>query len=625
MSDSLIKSITAQEYGLFKYNNAMFICTADKEYTFISANSVCLRLLGYSRRELKQQFDNKALRLIHPDDREDSIKVVQDQLGKQGERTFNIKLRVNSKNNGYYMVDFSGRLFDRDGETFVAVGVSSGIRQLHFVAEMHSMEDFMNKVRNLTEDNFFEYDIQNDTMICSGMFAKRFDLPEVINNFADLIRNSNIVDAISREDVSSKNILSVNGTTVSKKIKLKDNANNNYWYMVHYRVYPDADGKAARVIGKMNDITIQQNEIEKLTKLSETDSLTGLYNRSSTEHLIKETLRQRRDADGGHTLMIIDIDNFKEVNDNIGHMYGDAVLTQLSDSLTEIFRSDDIIGRLGGDEFFVLVKNCFDDDVLADKAMDICKAFEKTYHEVGAPVTISASIGIAKSPEHAQDFETLYQYADIALYSVKAGGKNGYAIYSKDMGKPVYTSTRTELDSENNTALSLYGNRLEFFIRMFQDSADVAIIMPAALKLLAEQYSFSKSYIFELTDDKQSLKKTFSWDNEEEFGYNSILNNFPMHDFAESMTKSLSHRMFVMNTIDDLANDREKELISAAGIKSLLLFSIVSKGEMVGFVGYENSKVERKFDTNFIEELGSLSSIVATFLLNYRLEKLLES
>ncbi len=625
MVNSKIQILTTEDYREFNFTNAMFICKNDDFFTFSSINPTCLRFLGYSRKELFKSFNNSSMKIIHPEDRQLAIDAVKSASNKSNKR-FSVKLRINSKVRGYYLVDFSGRLFERNAEKLIAVNVNSGIRQILFVEQMKSFMDFINKVKNLTEDNFFEYDVASDVMVCSGMFTERFELPEVMHEFSKIIREGNIVDAESRQEVSSKQLFNKGEETVKSKIKLKDSKDNHYWYTVYYRIYKDGDGNPIKVIGKMNDITAQQKEIELLTRISETDMLTGLYNRSSAEHLIKESLRKRRGGDGfGHSLMIVDIDNFKTLNDSIGHMYGDAVLTQFSDMLKDIFRSDDIIGRLGGDEFFVLIKNCNSDDIIEEKAKEICYAFRKTFVEVGTPVLISASIGIAKAPMHGTDFDTLYRCADTALYSVKAEGKDGYKFYHEDMKNPSYVSNRTEMDSENNGAINLNHNLIEFVFRMLRQSKDVSHIIPAVLKLVAEKCDLSKGYIFEVGEDGESISKTFSYDNEEKFGQNDFLNDFSISDFNEAFIRLTKNNFFVFNSLSELTNDVERESLAAAGVKSLIAFPMISKGEFLGFIGFEDSEKEHVFDVTTVDELETICGIIATFLLTLRLEEKLKN
>jgi len=129
--------------------------------------------------------------------------------------------------------------------------------------------------------------------------------------------------------------------------------------------------------------------------------------------------------------MFIDIDNFKGVNDSLGHLYGDSILIQLADTLKPMFRTNDIIGRIGGDEFFVFLKDLYSEKLISDKAKEICKQFHRVYEENGVSCEISASIGIAVFPKHGYTLDTLYRNADTALYLSKEKGKNGFTIFDE--------------------------------------------------------------------------------------------------------------------------------------------------------------------------------------------------
>ena len=137
---------------------------------------------------------------------------------------------------------------------------------------------------------------------------------------------------------------------------------------------------------------------------------------------MEQLLRESGPAEK-HALFMLDIDNFKQVNDVLGHGEGDRVLMELTSQISSTLRRGDLMGRLGGDEFFVLLKDVPDRDAAASKAHRIC-AMNIGGEGAGAPVT--ASIGVAMIPENGRDFDTLYKKVDAALYRQKAQGKNGY-------------------------------------------------------------------------------------------------------------------------------------------------------------------------------------------------------
>ncbi len=119
-------------------------------------------------------------------------------------------------------------------------------------------------------------------------------------------------------------------------------------------------------------------------------------------------------------------DNFKTVNDKLGHNIGDQLIVDVSNDLVGLFRKDDIIGRIGGDEFLVFVKLAAEDFNIENKAIEICEALSKTYSNDVAHVSVTASIGISKTSLLTYNFDQLFKLADVALYTSKEKGKNTF-------------------------------------------------------------------------------------------------------------------------------------------------------------------------------------------------------
>ncbi len=172
----------------------------------------------------------------------------------------------------------------------------------------------------------------------------------------------------------------------------------------------------------------QQSELLRIKNKAERDPLVDVYNKIAAETKIQQTLEQVETG----ALFIFDIDDFKRINDTKGHPFGDKVLVFLAKRITGIFREGDIIGRLGGDEFVIFVKNVSDLTLIEHKAAALCRDINIPFSvekQERVHITISISIGIAMAPQHGQDFKTLYEHADKALYQSKRSGKNTYTIY----------------------------------------------------------------------------------------------------------------------------------------------------------------------------------------------------
>ena len=189
----------------------------------------------------------------------------------------------------------------------------------------------------------------------------------------------------------------------------------------------DDDGKVSGIIALINNVTETQTLKLELEKRSKTDSLTGLLNKQETESEIENVIKNYPEEHSA--LMMVDVDEFKEVNDKFGHAAGDRVLKAIGEILHYSFKGMDIAGRIGGDEFMVYLR-----DIKPNTAISLAaKISDRARHLFqGEPLErhISISIGISEFPEHGKNFEDLYRAADMALYFVKEHGRDFYKMYS---------------------------------------------------------------------------------------------------------------------------------------------------------------------------------------------------
>lgn len=170
-------------------------------------------------------------------------------------------------------------------------------------------------------------------------------------------------------------------------------------------------------------------EIDEMRDMAKRDPLTRLWNRVHAEEMINEFLSERRNCG---TLLMIDMDNFKEINDSYGHIVGDEILVEFGHTLRALTRQDDIVCRLGGDEFVVFLKDVYSHAVIIEKVEQIIVTLEKRIVVPGADQHVSVSTGIAVSPMDGRTFNQLYQNADKSLYYVKQNRKGSYHFFSEE-------------------------------------------------------------------------------------------------------------------------------------------------------------------------------------------------
>ncbi len=180
------------------------------------------------------------------------------------------------------------------------------------------------------------------------------------------------------------------------------------------------------------------------------DEMTGLYDKQTTQALI-ETYINKSQINANHALIVMDVDNLKKINEVMGHRFGDTVIKAIASSVKEAFRKTDIIGRFGGDEFLILMKNT--SKALAEnKASKLCKKIHEWAETLNNHGTVSCSIGISYYGEDGTDYESLFSKADIAMYQSKVNGKNMFTSYiSNDLTSILIDNKDEEKKNTVNT------------------------------------------------------------------------------------------------------------------------------------------------------------------------------
>ena len=174
-----------------------------------------------------------------------------------------------------------------------------------------------------------------------------------------------------------------------------------------------------------------RQKTEAILHSAQTDELTQVYSRKYAEQFAENALEEAKDG-SIHAFFIMDIDKFKEVNDVYGHAVGDVVLRTFGVLLGRRFRGDDIVGRIGGDEFIILMRNVTTKEAVRTKAEQLMAETKKLVFDEMDGKGITISVGIALAPEHGKTYMNLYRSADQALYETKRNGRNGFTIYGEN-------------------------------------------------------------------------------------------------------------------------------------------------------------------------------------------------
>lgn len=214
-------------------------------------------------------------------------------------------------------------------------------------------------------------------------------------------------------------------TEVTGELYVPDQEGGKHWIRIVLKRICDDNGEPAYAIGKITRIDEEKKEKENLLAKAQRDSLTSLYNKAFTEQMIHEYLDSEAGLDHA-AFLILDLDHFKDINDTYGHPFGDSVLVKLAEILKGTVRSDDIVGRYGGDEFVIFLKNIKTREDVEGKCKELCSAVKSADFGCGRAITVSMGGVIA---DGTLSYGELYEKADKALYQKKNTERGGFAIF----------------------------------------------------------------------------------------------------------------------------------------------------------------------------------------------------
>ena len=352
------------------------------------------------------------------------------------------------KNNWYYAIVISQETIKKQSTKIsmymlaIIIAISFAfvtlfVTILHLLRRTALIEETNERFRMVTTQTqaiVFDYDFQKQMLVLNG------NVKFIDKNARETYSGDEITELLSR--LLHENDLSVleelrairdnQSSAFARELRIKCADDLYYWHRLTGTVVRGESGKPLRLVGNFINVEDEMNREIQLTRKAEIDPLSGLLNKGAFCAHVSAVLADAS-ADNLYAFYIIDLDNFKKVNDTLGHIVGDFVISDVAQKLCTVFSENDFVGRIGGDEFAAFLKlsgngTQIGRQIIQAKASAVCTIVDEVYSNDDHDVNVTASIGVALFPAQGRTFDDLYKAADAELYKSKNKGKNQYHI-----------------------------------------------------------------------------------------------------------------------------------------------------------------------------------------------------
>ena len=385
-------------------------------------------IIGFTKDEVNKKFGSQVVSFVYENDRDKFLSWCEnlscgDYIQKE--------VRMITKSGELIWILINGNYIEDKNGYHTISAVLIDITESKLMQERLLLEEERYRVAaEISNDILFEYEIDDDLMKFADKYKELYGRDPILKNYSK--SNEKINDMIHPEDIGVFSeycrALRSGKEMIESEFRILDVKGEYVWCHTRGKTIYDDNKRPSRVIGKVVNIDLHKKELQTLEYKAKRDPLTGVYNKSTTKDLIDHYIVKHNSSN--HIFMIIDIDDFKSINDRYGHLQGDKILSFVISQVKMIFTAGEIIGRIGGDEFAVFIGDITNKDTIFMKADLLQRALRTVYSEDDFKISISGSIGVSLYPRDGSNYNQLLNCADKALYDVKEQGKDGYKLFT---------------------------------------------------------------------------------------------------------------------------------------------------------------------------------------------------
>lgn len=458
-SSLILEPVRILDTLITNLDGMVYRCLLDERWTMVFVSPGCLDLTGYPPEDL---VDNRKISWEDITLAADRQRVRDDILDAAATgRRFAVEYRILTRHGGTVWVIERGMAVRDERGTLVLEGfiedISAQYRTLEALAHAelhyrHIFEHASEGIFQTTEDG--RYLAANPAL--ARIYG--YDSPQqLITDLSDIARRL-YVESGQRDRF--RRMMSADGEVINFESEIYRRDGTKIWISENAHIVRGPEGKFICYEGTVQDITERKRYQKQLEHQANYDQLTGLPNRNLLTDRLEQGIAQAARKSYLLALVFIDLDNFKFINDSLGHAAGDELLIETARRLRNCIRSSDTVARQGGDEFVLVLSDHY-------QVASIISLLERVLQEISRPLSlvdrtwqVGASMGVALYPADGEDTQTLLKHADVAMYSAKSRGRNNFQFFTREMNR--ISEERLKLEAAMRLALEEDGFSIAF-------------------------------------------------------------------------------------------------------------------------------------------------------------------
>lgn len=408
-------------------HKAEFILNFDDKFSVCHGNRHFYEIFNGSRKDFALTYDNFLGNAFTYHSQKGILERIHKALEEKDNYHEDVEILLPNGDTGWYYLDLQRKTLDETGEKLVCFMVCVENR-VEIENKLKTVSDYLNVTQELSENLLFFIDLDSRVLYRNEAMAKNYNLPGIVENFPESVPESGVIhpDDLDMYMVFCRNLYKGGDGVMEVRMRVPHGGYEHF--RLTCKTLKDYNGTPKEILGKSENI----ENILKMEERAYFDVLTKTYNKMTFAEKVKDLLGITPDS-MRHALVFVGMDNFKEVNDHLGHGLGDVLLEAVGDRLKKQVREHDLMGRIGGDEFAILMNAVGHDQDLLERIHALMDILREEYVHQSGTTEMRVSVGVAIYPDHGRTYEDLFAHGEKALITAKKDGKDRVSLYDITM------------------------------------------------------------------------------------------------------------------------------------------------------------------------------------------------